>query len=67
MATQLISNYLIHKVNLIGMHGIQDTSVFAIYAEVQDGHKKWQENDFCKKSPVDSAGTLGSKISSKSL
>ena len=26
---------------------------FAFYAEIQDGHLKWRENDFCEKSPVD--------------
>ena len=31
---------------------------FAFYAEIQDGHQKWQENDFWKKSPVHSADTL---------
>ena len=28
------------------------------YAEIQDGRQKWQENNFCKKSPVDSPDTL---------
>ena len=28
------------------------------YAEIQDGRQKWWENNFCKKSPVDSADTL---------
>ena len=23
--------------------------------EIQDGYQEWRENDFCKKSPVDSA------------
>ena len=27
---------------------------FAFSAEIQDGRQKWWENDFCKKSPVDS-------------
>ena len=31
---------------------------FAFYAEIQDGHQKWWENNFCEKSPVDSADTL---------
>ena len=31
---------------------------FAFYAEMQDGRQNWRENDFCKKSPVDSAYTL---------
>ena len=26
--------------------------------EIQDGRQKWWENDICKKSPVDSTGTL---------
>ena len=29
-----------------------------LYAEIQDGHQKWQESDFWEKSPVDSAYTL---------
>ena len=36
---------------------------FASYTEIQNGHQKWQENDFWEKSPVDS----GAKISWKSL
>ena len=28
------------------------------YAEIQDGRQKWQENDFCEKSPVYSAEIL---------
>ena len=31
---------------------------FAFYAEIQNGHQKWQENDFGEKSPVDSADNL---------
>ena len=31
---------------------------FLFYVEIQDGHQKWRENDFCEKSPVDSADTL---------
>ena len=31
---------------------------FAFYTEIQDRCQKWQENDFCKKSPADSADTL---------
>ena len=30
----------------------------AFYAEIQDGRQKWQENNFCKKTPLDSADTL---------
>ena len=30
---------------------------FAFNLEFQDGHKKWQENDFWEKSPVASADT----------
>ena len=26
---------------------------FAFYAEIQNGHQKWHENDFLEKSPVD--------------
>ena len=36
----------------------RDKRVFAIKAEIQDGHQKWRENDFWEKSPVDSANTL---------
>ena len=31
---------------------------FAFYAEIQNGHQKWRENDFWEKSPVDSADNL---------
>ena len=31
---------------------------FAFYAEIQNGHPKWGENDFWEKSPVDSADNL---------
>ena len=34
---------------------------FAFNAEIQDGRQKWCQNDFCKKSPVDSADTLSLK------
>ena len=34
---------------------------FAFYAEIQDGHQKWRENDFWEKPPVDSADTVGYK------
>ena len=36
----------------------RDKPVFALNAEIQDGHQKWGENDFWKKSPVDSADNL---------
>ena len=28
------------------------------YAKIQDGHQKWWENDFWKKTPIEYAGTL---------
>ena len=31
---------------------------FALNTEIQDGHQKWREKQFCKNSPVDSADTL---------
>ena len=40
----------------------RDKRVFAFNAEIQDGHQKWRENDFCKKWAVDSADTLWVKI-----
>ena len=40
---------------------------FAFYAEIQDGHQKWRQSDFCEMSPLHSADTLWVKISSKSL
>ena len=47
---------------LLGNHSIslcfRDKQVFAFNVEIQDGCQKWWENDFCKKSPVDSADTL---------
>ena len=36
----------------------RDKLIFAVKVEIQDGHQKWQENDVCKKYPVDSANTL---------
>ena len=36
----------------------RDKHVFAFNAEIQDGHQKWRENNFCKKSSVNSADTL---------
>ena len=36
----------------------RDKLIFAFNTEIQDGHQKWRENDFCKKSPVDSVDTL---------
>ena len=36
----------------------QDKHIFVLNAEIQDGHQKWRENDFYKKSPVDSTDTL---------
>ena len=36
----------------------QDKWIFVFNAEIQDGCQKWQDNDFCKKSPVDSGDTL---------
>ena len=35
----------------------QDKHVFAFNAEIQDGRQKWQENNFCEKSPVDPTDT----------
>ena len=32
--------------------------MFLFYAEIQNGHQKWQENNFWEKSPVDSADNL---------
>ena len=31
---------------------------FVFYAEIQNGHQKWWENDFWEKSPVDSPDNL---------
>ena len=36
----------------------QDKCVFAFYAEIQDGHQKWQQSNFCEMSPVHSSDTL---------
>ena len=44
---------------------VSEINVF--YAEMHDGHQKWQENDFCEELPINSADTLVSKILSKSL
>ena len=38
---------------------VSEINVFlCFFAKIQDGHQKWQENDFREKSPVDSAHTL---------
>ena len=42
-------------------HHFQDKCVYVFYAEIQDGCQKWRENDFWKKSPVNSGDTLGIK------
>ena len=34
------------------------SQAFCIYAEIQDGRQKWQESDFCEKSPVDPGNNL---------
>ena len=39
-------------------HHFQDKCIFAFYAEIQDGHQKWQESDFWEKLPVESTDTL---------
>ena len=39
-------------------HHFRDKCVFVFYAEIQDGHKKWQENDSWEKSPVVTADIL---------
>ena len=36
----------------------QDKCIFAVYAEIQDGPQKWQENNFGEKSLADSGDTL---------
>ena len=43
------------------MHYFRDKCIFAFYAEIRDGHQKWQENNFWKKSSVHSADALGVK------
>ena len=43
-------------------HRFRDKRIFAFNAEIQDGHQKWRENDFCEKSLVDPADTLWVKI-----
>ena len=43
------------------VHGVVNKYVFFVcvfYTEIQDGHQKWQENDFEVKSPVDPEDTL---------
>ena len=42
-------------------HRFPDKCVFTLYAEIQDGRQKWQENDFGENSPVDSRDTLALK------
>ena len=33
---------------------VSKRSAFTFHAEIQDGRQKWQESDFCGKSPVHS-------------
>ena len=33
---------------------VSEISVFTSHTEIQDGRQKWQESDFCEKSPVHS-------------
>ena len=40
-------------------------NVFEFYTKIQDGRQKWQENNFWKKLPVDSADTIEIKNSIK--
>ena len=40
---------------------VSEISVFAFYAEIQDGRHKWPESDFWEKLPVSSTDTLGVK------
>ena len=42
-------------------HCFWDKCTFAFYAEIQEGHQKWRESDFCLKLPVDSPYTLRTK------
>ena len=42
-------------------HHFLDKCTFAFYTEIEDGHQKWQENNFWEKSPDDSASTLRAK------
>ena len=39
-------------------HRYWDKLVFVFYAEIQDGHQKWQETEFWEELPVDSADNL---------
>ena len=34
------------------------SKINTFYTEIQDGCQKWWENDFCDKSPIESAETL---------
>ena len=43
-------------------HRFLDKCAFALYAEIQDGHQKWQESNFWEKLPVDSTYTKQVKI-----
>ena len=43
------------------LHPFRDKCIYVYYAEIQDGCQKWQENDFWKKSPVNSGDTLAIK------
>ena len=40
---------------------VSKITVFAFYAEIQDGRQKWRQSDFSEMSPVHSADTLSIK------
>ena len=40
----------------------RDKHIFVFYEEIQDGHQKWRENNFCEKSPVDCRYHAGKKF-----
>ena len=42
----------------VKMQGVFFWFFFPFYAEIQNGHQKWRENDFWEKSLVDSADNL---------
>ena len=44
--------------NLVCLFSYLFIYFFAFYAEIQNGHQKWRENDFWEKSPVGSADNM---------
>ena len=61
-----LCSYPVRQNRSISLH-FRNKRVFAFNAKIQDGHQKWQENDFCEKLPVDCRYPAGQKLRRKLL